>query len=438
MHLPAATFRAESSSSTEASTHSSAMSLGVMALAAMLLSTLIWSMPTDTPAPPHGNSGNYYRMLLVMFAGVASAFILVRDPRSWTRAFPGPLLLMVFYATLAMISSTYIPEYAFYSLWKSLEVFIVVLATAAILSYPTGQGTASNAYKVTLAIMAMLVLLYAIEGIVLPKQAFISARGNLNFQLIGVIPIAAANTVAFLGGVTAFAMFARLFRPMPALSKWFCALLFLIALTVLVLAQSRTSFVGFCLAVVVYLWIDRRFALLFGLAGIVVLAGIYASFFDVFSQYVLRGQDPTLVRSFSGRAPGWEEAWVAFQEAPFFGHGFAAYARAEIRGMGGNTSLHGAVFEVMVGTGAVGLSVWGGAIIWTLLRLYRLPSTGLQWFKSKEGRSVQAEMVGLSALILLRSATSSDLAENADNLIVFLSLLIYVESVRRIASESKS
>jgi O-antigen ligase len=413
------------------SKQSNLLNFGLLALVAMYLSTLLWSIAGDARPPPMGNDRNFYRMALVMSAGIVASFALLRNPKLWPQAFPAPLLMLLFYGLLAMISSSFIPEYAFYSLWKSLEIVVVVLAAAAILSHGSSREGTLAPYHAILVLFALLVVAFAVEALLLPAQALHPSRGFLRIQLRGALPVTAENAVAFLSAVVAFAGFVRLIRSPSWWQKVLYALLFAVASVVLVLAQSRTSLIGFCLAVPVYLWFDRRFALLAGLAGLVLIAGLYASFFDVFSQYLLRGQDAELVTSLSGRTSGWEQAWREFQDAPVLGHGYAAYARAHILGLGGATSMHGAVFEVMVGTGGLGLLLWGGGIIWTLIRLYRLPASGDRWFQTPTGRSVQAEMLGLAVLILLRATTSSGLAENDDNLILFLSLLAYTELTRR-------
>jgi O-antigen ligase len=420
------------------SEQSNLFNFGLLAFVAMYLSTLLWYVAGDARPPPMGNDRNFYRMALVMSAGVIVGLALLRDPKLWPQAFPAPLLMLLFYGLLAMISSSFIPEYAFYSLWKSTEIVIVVLAAGAVLSYSNSRAQARNAYCAIVFLFTALTVLFAIEAPLMPDRALSPARGILSVQLRGALPVTPENALAFLSAVSGFAAFARLFRPAHWFKRALQVLFLVLAVVVLILAQSRTSFIGFCLAVLAYLWFDRRFPLLAVSAGLVLIAGVYASFFDIFSQYLLRGQDPTLVTSLSGRTPGWSQAWQEFQSAPLLGHGYAAYARATILGLGGPTSMHGALFEVMVGTGGLGLFAWGGAIIWTMLRLYLLPASGAHWFQTSIGRSMRAEMIGVAMLILLRGSTSSGLAENEDNLILFLSLLIYTETMRRITRQESA
>src|SRR5947209_6870976 len=110
----------------------------------------------------------------------------------------------------------------------------------------------------------------------------------------------------------------------------------------------------------------------------------------------MRGRDGELVTTLSGRTGAWRAALQAFQEAPIAGHGFAAFARARILGTAGASSLHGAVFDVMVGTGLLGLIPWAGAILWTFLRLSKLCFSRHPWFRTPVGRSMHAEMLGVA------------------------------------------
>jgi O-antigen ligase len=406
------------------------VNLALAAWLAMFCSILIWSGSVESAGPVIGNSQNYYRIVLVLSAAGACALILMQDPKTWFRAFPGPLILLLIYGLAAMVSSAYIPEYAFYSLWKSFEILVDVLTIAAILSYADNLNAARTAYRVLLTLNGLLVITYLIEGWAMPAEAFHSARGYLKIQLMGVRPVMQANALAFLSAMTAFGAFCRLFRPASAWVRLGYGSFLALALVTLVLAQSRTSFVGFCLAVVTYLVFDRRFVPILVIAGVALVAGSYLSLFEISSQYLLRGQDPELVGSLSGRTHGWAGAWEAFQEAPILGHGFVAYARAVILSNEGITSLHGSVFEVMVGTGLVGLITWGGAIVWTVFRLFFLPSSGHPWFADPVGRSLQAEMLGVIVLILIRASTSSGLAEHDDNFMLFLTVLAYTTSMR--------
>lgn len=410
--------------------------LPLLAFLASMMSIMIWNVNASRAGgEPVGDSSNYYRILLILGAASCSAFILLRDPKRWGYAFPGPLLALLAYGILAMISSAFIPEYAFYALWKSFEIVVDCLIIASLLSFHPTFATARAPYRMVITIDAILVLTYLAEAVIVPERALHPARGYLRIQMEGVLPVMPENGVAFISATAAFACICGIFRTPKLLRKCGLAVLFGLCLVSLVLAQSRTSVGGLAVATIVFLIADRRFAALAVLAlGAVVVGTYYSELVEVGAAYLLRGQDSQLLTSLSGRTEGWQTAWIAFQESPFFGNGFAAYARAFVL-KGEVTSMHGAIFEVMVGTGAAGLVAWTIAILWTVFRALTLP-TAIAGVDPLITRSVKAEMMGIAALMLIRASTSSGLAEHEDNLFLFLGLLVYVHSARRLAAET--
>ena len=235
-----------------------------------------------------------------------------------------------------------------------------------------------------------------------------------------------------------FAVICRLYRPGRPVVKLLYVSILCLSLMTLIFAQSRTSVIALAVALIVYLIFDRRLLSLALLAGVCLIAAMYTQATDVSLKYLLRGQDAELVTTLSGRTEGWEAAWTSFQESPIVGRGFAAYARANILGTGGLSSLHGAFFDVAVGTGLLGLLPWIGAIAWTLARLFKLSLSGQPWFRSGIGRSIHAEMLGVMMLILVRASTSSGLAMHEDNFMLFLAVLAYAATIQRAARRASS
>lgn len=413
------------------------INLGLAAWFAMFCSILIWNQ-SSLREGELGDSNNYYRIVLVLFAAVASAIALVSNYRRWSQAFPAPLLLLLVYGLVALCSSVFVPTHAFYSMWKSFEILVDVLVIAAVLSYQNPQNIARAAYRMLVGLYGLLIVIYLLEALAMPTLAFRESRGYLSIYMLGVLPVMTQNALAFLSAVCAFAIICRLQRPGHAGIKLAYALMLIPALLTLVLAQSRTSVIALVLALLVYLIFDRRYALL-GVVIVVTLVGsFFTSVYDASYQYLLRGQDVQLVTTLSGRTEGWEKAWQAFLQSPIAGQGFAAFARANILGTTGMSSMHGAVFDVLVGTGLLGFIPWAAAILWTFLRLARLSLNGHPWFAGLIGRSLQAEMMGVAVLILVRASTSSGLALHQDNLMLFLAVLAYVASMRHaVASQTE-
>ena len=401
----------------------SGFAAGHVAWLAMFCSIVIWSMGELRPGEL-GNTGNWYRITLVLFAAAVTAFGLLKNASRLSQGFCLPVVLLLVYGILGMVSALYIPKYSLYSMWKASELVVDVLAIAVVMSSPGPQASARVAYNIILILFAVLMAVCGVEALLLPSAALLPSRGLIPYTLQGVMPIMNGNGVAFMSAVLAFAAWCRLLRRGGAKTLWVAVLL--ASLSMLILAQSRTSLIGLVIAVAVQLFFDRRFVLLMLVAMLVALVVASTELLTISEEYLVRGQSRQLFTSLSGRTLAWETAWASFQESPVIGHGFAAAARAEILGTTGASTLHGAVFDVLVGVGLLGFIPWAAAILWTSVRLVVLGFRG--WARRRSGnldRSALAEMLGLLALILVRSTTSSGLALHEHTFMLFLTVVAF-------------
>jgi O-antigen ligase len=410
-----------------------------VAWTALICSIFIWGLGEVRPGEL-GNTGNWYRIVLVLFAAIGGMFALLRNIHRLSQAFPGPLLLFLLYGLFAMISSAYIPRHSVYSMWKGFEVVTDVIVVAAMLSYAEAQASARMAYRIIVIVFIALMGIYWIEALLMPSAAFFPSRGIVPFAMQGVLPVMNGNALAFLSAVVAYAALCG-FLNSTALSRQVLSLCVLAwALITLLLSQSRTSLIGLVVAICVYFIFDRRWVLLAVIATGSAIAAALTPLADVAEQYLIRGQSQQLFTSLSGRTHGWTAAWALFQQSPLIGHGFAAAARVEILGTAGASAstLHGAIFDVMVGVGLLGLIPWIAAILWTSLRLLSLAARAGRRRNQDLDRSHLAQMLGLLALILVRSSTSSGLAMHDHTLMLFLAVLAYVSAASRRASRDRA
>jgi O-antigen ligase len=406
--------------------------------AAMFLSILIWTFG-EVPTNTLGNTGNWYRIGLVLFAAAVTFLLFITNTQRLRHAFPGPLMLLLAYGVVAIVSSQYVPRYSFYSMWKAAEVIIDVLLMVGILSYRRQVDSVLVAYRIIMALLAALLVLWWLEAIAMPSRAFVRTVGYyIPVQLQGILPVGNPDGVGYVSAIVAYGALARLFRAHKPRQLLLPGVLLGAALVSLILAQARTGLAGFIAAALVYLLIDRRFAISAVVIAIATAAVAYTGFANVAQQYVLRGQSPQLFGSLSGRVYGWQAAWELFKESPILGHGFAAAARTQILGITGASTLHGSVFDVLVGVGTLGLIPWGLAIVWSTIRLIRLRRLRHPWFRNGVGRSLQAEMSGLLVLILIGSITGSDLAMHTHTFMLFLVTIAYAHAVKRAVTHSST
>jgi O-antigen ligase len=398
---------------------------------AMFCSILIWGFG-QTQAGTIGNAGNWYRIGLVFLAGGIALFALLRNASRLPNAFAAPLLLFLVYGIVAMISSLYIPAYSFYSMWKGFEIVVDVLTVVAILAYLHPYRAARLAYVIIVGAFRVLIVIALVEALVVPSGAFQPSRGLFPYMLHGVLPLMSENGLAFISAVVAYASWCDLFVPGKRVLRKLLRMLFLcLGLLTLVLTQSRTSLIGLAVATSVFLLFDRRFG---WLTCILVAAGAAAaltSLVDVSQQFIMRGQSRELFESLSGRVQGWQAAWALFKLSPVIGHGFAASARVDILGPAGASTLHGAVFDVMVGVGLLGLLPWTLGVLLTGLQLVAFTfSSKLRGRANAMYTTRHAEMLGLLTLIVIRSATSSGLAMHDHTFMLFLAIVAYTAAAR--------
>jgi O-antigen ligase len=403
-----------------------------LAWTAMAFSILIWGFG-DMQSKTLGNTGNWYRIVLVLFGGATAVLAMVSNLERLSRALTGPVVLLSLYALFALISSLYIPEYSFYSMWKGLEVAVDVAILIALLSQRQPRASAVLAYRIILALFGILMALYWVEAWLMPSAALTPSRGVIPFMLHGVLPVSGENALAFISAVVALAAGCALLRSKGLLRWMFFALVAASAVAMLILTQSRTSLLGLVVAACVYLLMDRRFGLLaVMLTGLATVAAL-TTFTDLAERFIVRGQPKELFISLSGRTHAWEAAWALFQESPVIGNGFAAAARAEILGITGASTLHGAIFDVMVGVGLLGLIPWIAAIVWTSVRLLGVNLRPAPKSDSWAVQGLRAEMIGMLALILVRSSTSSGLAMHDHTFMLFLAVVAYTCAASNLA-----
>lgn len=405
----------------------------------MFLSILIWGfgeVPTDTL----GNTGNWYRIILNFIGTALAVLVLFRNGMAWVFQKSGPLVFMLLFGLIAVISSIYIPEYSLYAMYKGYEVVVDVLVVLGLVSIRAPQDGVLYAYRIFLYLFASLMCLYWIEALWYPSVVFLSAPGYLPpYRMQGVLPVMNGNSLAYVAATLAFAGICAWFRTRRAVKKAFLIGFIGFALLTLILAQSRTSVIGFAAALAVYLFFDRRWGWLALLGLTVILVLGFTQFANVAETYLIRGQNVELLENMSGRTVGWAAAWKLFLESPVIGYGFAAAARVRILGITGASSLHGSVFDVLVGVGLLGLIPWALAILWTGMRLFRMASFSHPWFRSAIGRSIHAEMLGVYTLVIVRSSTGSTLAMHEHTFMQLLAVTAYtVAMLRAVRSARKA
>jgi O-antigen ligase len=406
------------------------ITLAHLAWIAMFCGIMLWGFGS-VKAGEIGNTKNWYRIGLVIFAGIAGTTAFLRAGNRVLNYIPGPLILLFIYGIVALLSSILVPEHAFYAMWKALEIIICLIITAAILGHKSSQPSVHRSYKIIVTIFTIMLIVYWVEGALMPSKAFLPSRGIIPYTFFGYLPYYNGNSLAFLSAFLSVVTIANITRSRSAARKLLLSLFLLACIATLIMGQSRTSLVGFIFASMCFFFFDRRYTTLALLTSVSFILLIIGGLSGLFEDYFMRGQSQELFTSLSGRTHGWQAAWELFKQSPLVGHGFAAAARIKILGTAGASTMHGSVFDVIVGTGLFGLIPWLSAVILTFVAILRLRKSKHPWFQSMIGRSVHAEMIAVLALLLIRSLTSSALAFHDHGFMLFLSLVAYTQCMTR-------
>ncbi len=402
---------------------------------AMFLSILNWRMRTGGGV---GDIWDFYRIGLTVFAAAISINVILTNSARIRRALALPTVLFLIFGFAALLSSMLTEASStFYSMWKAIEVIVIALLAVATLTTVNPYASARMAIRVLYILLLALILLYVVEAAVWSNEAFIRSRGMIPVIMEGVMPITQQNGLAFYSAFVVFYSFTSYFRVQKTWLKVILAALSIIAFIVLLLAQSRTSFVGLLVALLVYLFFDRKYKSLVFIATVSALILLYFGMSEFLVEYLRRGQDDRLLYSFSGRTKGWGLAWESFKESPLFGHGYIAAAQTSGTSHG-MSSMHGAVFDVMVGVGLVGLLPWFGSILSVINRMFKVRKIVASNNVVQHLRSVYATMFGLLAFIIVRTATSSGLAMHDHTTLLFLCIMVYVVSVKYLPKENRT
>ncbi|WP_297527357.1 O-antigen ligase family protein [Thiohalobacter sp.] len=405
----------------------------LLAWVAMFLNILNWRLRDVVAGQSVGDIWDIYRVGLAFVAGVIAVMTILKNSGRLAYALKAPMLLLLLYGAVALLSSVLvIANVSFYSMWKAIELITVTVVCVAMLAHPNRVPVADKALKYIIWILGGMLCLYLIEAAIWPSEAFTKSRGVIPYIMRGVMPITQQNALAFYSAVVALFCVISLYDKTLAKSrKLIYMALFVVALIELILAQSRTSFVGFFIAVLVFLFVAREFRHLAILSFIAFLGLMVWGASGLLLEYLMRGQEEELVYSLSGRTIGWARALELFKDSPILGHGFVAAARTDILGSihsGGMSTLHGAFFDVIVGVGLAGLIPWAGAILWVVVRMVRIGRYA-EVLRNDELRWKHASMMALLTLIMVRSTTSSGLAIHDHTYMLFLCVLMYAVTI---------
>lgn len=340
-------------------------------------------------------------------------------------AFPRMAALHVFflYAILCAFSAFWSSE-PLQTLWKSFELF--VLLSVAIHLYQNRGNPVLRARRIANSLMYILFALCVmsiIGGFLDPERAWLDwgTEGLGIRSMAGVVPMLNANMLGQIGGIVAAVGVGRLILDSKLRQKG-DYLVFLVGLTTLILAYSRTSIIAFIVVTLFIIIAFRRInwlvAMLLFVVAVAPLLG------DGFLGYLSRGQDADQFTTLSGRTYMWNASLKAFADRPWFGHGYFIghkYVLVEETGYQ-LTTVDSTYIETLVNLGLVGFFLISLFAALTGIKAVRVLFTAFHYHL--EYRETILILFVIVGFILVRSLTATSFQSLHLNLILLLFALI--------------
>ena len=366
--------------------------------------------------------------------GLVAVVLLSRLPRrqgDWVAGLVRGLPTGMFLCGVTSLLSTLWSVYPPWTLYKSVEYLIDLALLAAVVTAVRNAEDIKSLFDWTWVLYGLLLLTVWLGVLLRPEVAVATGIGLIGIQIQGVLPVVSPNGVGDLGGIFLLIAATRLlFRNHHRRFYW---LICLAALPTVILAQSRSPATATLLGLLAVLLLARRFGLLalVGLAGAALISLTTAE--AVVEQAFLRGQNPGLFYSLSGRLDWWTYAWEVFRENPLLGLGGYAAGRFAVLGPLGVTqasSVHNAWLEILLGVGLIGFLPFLATFLGIWPNLLRPLSSGS---KPSVANELRIETVGIFVLLCFRSIFSVEFTWHPP--LVFFLVLGYAELLRRVRSE---
>lgn len=246
--------------------------------------------------------------------------------------------------------------------------FIVALYISKRQVY--NQSSVPNLYESCLGFLKLLILMAIIGAIIDPSSALrpptgaatIRAFGDalLPYQLFGTIFIVNANS---LGGMAAVLLLISIIRLLYAFNNLTNGIWIFISFVVLVLAQSRTAWLGLFVAISFLLLtqnlISKRIKILS--LGLLILSFYYSQRYLIL--YLTRGVSFEVIQNMSGRAIWWKIAFNQYLNLDLIekiiGLGYMIASRTILESKLDKTitTLHSDYMDALISTGFIGALV---------------------------------------------------------------------------------
>lgn len=357
-----------------------------------------------------------YRILMLAIAGLLLLVSIIQQPSSIIYLFKGELGLYAAFAIFAIFSFVYSSHPSF-TAWKGIEIFFLAFYIAIITSMKNAQEYMKQTYLLTIKLLSIVLILTWIYAILFPSLGFVKHSSTLGFMMGGLLNSNALGSVSAMVGIHSFAKITK-----KSSFSIVNVLFFLLSVVTIILAYSRTSLVGFFIALTIMCFIGRKTKLSIMLSIMLLVIVFSGSITENIGSYLSRGQSSGALKSMSGRALAWNKAIEYWKKSPYVGHGHMSAGRYDVLN-DSSSHLHGSPIEILVGLGALGLLIWFLFILITGLKLFNITNIISKNYIYNKIDPAYDELLAVYVFLIIRSLTSSILAMHSMELMLFSCLI---------------
>lgn len=338
-----------------------------------------------------------------------------------------PLLLYFIYILLAIFSLIQ-SKLLEYSGWKIFEISTTFFLAIYIMGTSKNQANlAIKWYETTLKIIFFIVALAIVGLIISPSNALKPptsiGEAFLNYQLIGYIINTNPNSLGMLSAILLIVSICRLSLSPHQFSRKYWGMIAISAFFVMVLAQSRTSWIAIGIAMILFILLSPiKIQYRIFLTTLICIIWYFGA--QIFTAYFQRGSPHSLIVNLSGRTEYWTFAWDIIKENKFIGSGFGEGPRVILSTYGAGTAstLHSDYFD-----SAASVGIAGGLLIFCVFA-----SSILYLFKNRYSifvaysKSYWMEFLLITLMLWIRSFTGTCIAIFNYFLIIFMVIMAVV------------
>ena len=312
------------------------------------------------------------------------------------------------YAVISVLSTLW-SVYPPWTLYKSVEYLITVALIAGVVGSVRSTRDFKALFDWTWLLHGLLLFSVLMSIAIWPEYSIRSIPGGLGFLIMGVFPMIAHEGIGQTAAILAVVSLNRLFSYQH--SKRFYRAMFLISLSFMVLAQSRSAILAFFISIIVLFFMRRKS---YNLVVIFIL-GIFSLlilFLSNLPQYLLefymRGQSAEQFMMLSDRVIYWQISFsyiLSSLKSFFMGYGAYTGGRFLVSTFFDEivfSSTHNTWVETALGVGLVGLIPLTVAVFKTGRILARRSMIGL-YYPDFLGDVLRREALCVLAILAVRS-----------------------------------